>query len=488
MEPQTTRGIILLGLGPGDPGLLTRQAWEVIESRGEIYLRTEKHPVVGGFPANLVFHSFDELYEQGDNFEEVYRQIVERVLALGRMPGGVVYAVPGHPFIAEATCPEIARRARLEGIPLRVVEGLSFLEPLVTALGIDPFPHTALVDALEVATAHVPPFPPSVPAILAQIHSRAVASDVKLTLMSTYPDEHPVRLVHAAGTPQALVEDLALYEIDRSEQIGLLTALYVPPLGKATSFEAFQEIIAHLRAPDGCPWDKEQTHQTLRAHLLEETYEVLAALDSDEAPAMREEFGDLLLQIVLNAQIASEYGEFRMSDVISGIHRKIVNRHPHVFGDLEVKNVEGVLLNWERLKEAERSANGKAEASLLDGVSLALPALVQAQEYQERAAHVGFDWPEIQGVIDKVQEELEEVYGAPDSEQRAGELGDLLFAVVNLARWYEVDAESVLREANARFKARFNKIEDAARQGGRSVSDMSLEEMEALWQAAKKQS
>jgi tetrapyrrole methylase family protein/MazG family protein len=488
MKSPSTNGITLLGLGPGDPELLTRQAWQVIEHLDEIYLRTVKHPVVAGFPPNLVIHSFDGLYEQAGNFEEVYQQIVERVLALGRIPGGVVYAVPGHPFIAEATGPEIARRARLEGIPLRVVEGLSFLEPLVTTLGIDPFPHTALVDALELAVAHVPPFPPSVPAILAQIHSRAVASDVKLTLMSTYPDEHPVQLVHAAGTSQSLVEDLKLYEIDRSDQIGLLTALYVPPLGKAASFEAFQEIIAHLRAPDGCPWDKEQTHQTLRAHLLEETYEVLAALDSDDPAAMREEFGDLLLQIVLNAQIASEYGEFRMSDVLLGIHRKIVNRHPHVFGDMELKNVEGVLQNWERLKEAERSANGKAEASLLDGVALALPALVQAQEYQERAAHVGFDWPEIQGVVDKVQEELGEVFAAPDSEQRAAELGDLLFAVVNLARWYEVDAESVLREANARFKARFTKIEAAARQGGRSVSDMSLEEMEAIWQAAKMQS
>jgi tetrapyrrole methylase family protein/MazG family protein len=488
MKSPSTNGITLLGLGPGDPELLTRQAWQVIEHLDEIYLRTVKHPVVAGFPPNLVIHSFDGLYEQAGNFEEVYQQIVERVLALGRIPGGVVYAVPGHPFIAEATGPEIARRARLEGIPLRVVEGLSFLEPLVTTLGIDPFPHTALVDALELAVAHVPPFPPSVPAILAQIHSRAVASDVKLTLMSTYPDEHPVQLVHAAGTSQSLVEDLKLYEIDRSDQIGLLTALYVPPLGKAASFEAFQEIIAHLRAPDGCPWDKEQTHQTLRAHLLEETYEVLAALDSDDPAAMREEFGDLLLQIVLNAQIASEYGEFRMSDVLLGIHRKIVNRHPHVFGDMELKNVEGVLQNWERLKEAERSANGKAEASLLDGVALALPALVQAQEYQERAAHVGFDWPEIQGVVDKVQEEFGEVFAAPDSEQRAAELGDLLFAVVNLARWYEVDAESVLREANARFKARFTKIEAAARQGGRSVSDMSLEEMEAIWQAAKMQS
>ncbi len=483
---ETKIGITLLGLGPGDPGLLTRQAWELLGSIDEIYLRTRQHPVIEGFPAELQVHSFDDLYERAESFAEVYGTIVEQVLALGRRPQGVVYAVPGHPFVAEATGLEIVRRARQEGLPVQVVEGLSFLEPALTALGLDPFPHTALVDALELVSAHVPPFPPSTPAIIAQIHSQAVASDVKLTLMSLYPDEHPVRLVHAAGTPQASVESLSLYEIDRSPYIGLLTALYVPPLGPDTSFEAFQEIIAHLRAPDGCPWDKEQTHQTLRPHLLEETYEALAALDVGEAGAMREEFGDLLLQIVLHAQIASDYGEFTMSDVLEGIHKKIVHRHPHVFGDVDLKNVEGVLQNWERLKEAERNANGKGDTGLLDGVALALPALVQAEEYQKRAARVGFDWTEIQGVIDKVREELEEVFSATVGERRAAELGDLLFAVVNLARWHGVDAESALREANARFRGRFAQIEVSARLQGRSVSDLSLDEMEALWQAAKR--
>jgi tetrapyrrole methylase family protein/MazG family protein len=332
----------------------------------------------------------------------------------------------------------------------------------------------------------VPPFPTSAPAIVAQIHSQVVASNVKLALMSLYPNEHPVKLVHAAGTSNALVESLPLYEIDRSQHTGLLTALYVPPLGPATSFEAFQELIAHLRSPDGCPWDKEQTHQTLRDHLIEEAYEVLEALDADDAGAMREEFGDLLLQIVLHAQIASEYGEFSMADVLESIHTKIVYRHPHVFGDLDLKDAQDVLHNWERLKEAERSATGKEEKGLLDGVALALPALVQAQEYQGRAGRVGFDWPDIQGVIDKLDEEIKEVNAAQKPEERAGEIGDLLFAVVNLARWYDVDAESALREANARFRTRFSQIEAGARAQGRSISDLSLDEMEALWQKAKK--
>jgi len=477
--------ITLLGLGPGNPDLLTYEAWKLLHSLTEIYLRTRQHPVVDGLPASLRVHSFDPLYDQGESFEEVYAQIVAQVLELGQRPQGVVYAVPGHPFLAEATSPEIARQARQLGIPLRVVEGLSFLEPTLTALGLDPLPYTSLVDALELAAAHVPPFPPSAPALIAQIHSKAVASEVKLTLMALYPDEHPVQLVHAAGTDLARVEALKLYEIDRSAHIGLLSALYVPSLGPATSFEAFQEIIAHLRAPDGCTWDIEQTHASLRPHLLEETYELLAALDADDALAMREEFGDLLLQVVLHAQIASEAGEFNMSDVLHGIHTKIVRRHPHVFGELELKDVDGVLQNWERLKEAERAAKGKTQASLLDGVANALPALVQAEEYQKRAAHVGFDWTEIQGVLDKVEEERAEVLTAVDAGARAAELGDLLFAVTNLARWYDVDAESALRAANARFRQRFSRIEAAARAEGRSVSDLSAQEMDALWRLAK---
>lgn len=480
------RGIVLLGLGPGNPILLTRQAWELLNYEGEVYLRTRKHPVVDVFPERLKVFSFDDLYDSCDSFDEVYEKIISKVLSLGRRPQGVIYAVPGHPYIAEATGPEIARRAHQENIPVQVVEGLSFFEPLVTALGLDPFPHTSLVDALDLGRLHVPPFPPSAGAIIAQVHSSLVASEVKLTLMSVYPDEFQVTLVHAAGTPAERVESLSLYEIDQSPNIGLLTALYVPPLGARTSFEAFQEVVAHLRAPDGCPWDREQTHQSLRSSLLEEAYEALSALDADDPDAMREEFGDLLLLVIMQAQIGAEYGEFTMADVINGIHTKIVGRHPHVFGELELEDIDGVLLNWEKLKAAEREANGNGEASLLDGVALALPGLVQAEQYQKRASRVGFDWPNIAGVFAKVDEEMQEVIAASEVDSRFQEIGDLLFAVVNLARWLDIDAESALREANKRFRERFSLIEAAARSQERAISDLSLEEMENLWQAAKK--
>ena len=482
--------IILLGLGPGDPNLLTIQAQRILESCDEVYLRTSHHPTVAGFPASLQVHSFDNLYEKLPSFEEVYAQIVEKILELGRRPEGVVYGVPGHPFVAEATCPEVARRAQLEGLPVQVVEGISFIEPSLTALSLDPLPHLTIMDALELATDHVPPFPPDAPALIAQVHSKAIANEVKLTLMEIYPDEHPVRLVHAAGTPQQMVKDLPLHAIDQDESIGLLTSLFVPALEKGTSFESFQEIIAHLRAPNGCPWDREQTHQTLRTNLLEETYEALDALDTDDPQKMREEFGDLLLQITLHAQIANEYEEFNMAQVIKTVHDKIVRRHPHVFGDWQVSGVENVLQNWEKIKAAERAEeyqdNGGPQKGLLDGVTKALPALSQAEEIQRRAARVGFDWPDTRGVVDKINEECHELVNAEDLASRADELGDLLFAVVNLARHYEIDAESALRETNTRFRKRFSHIEQSAREQGKSLNELTLDEMESLWQEAKK--
>ena len=218
---------------------------------------------------------------------------------------------------------------------------------------------------------------------------------------------------------------------------------------------------------------------------MEESYEELEAIDSGNSASMCEEFGDLLLQIVLNAQIASEAGHFNMTDVVKGIHHKITSRHPHVFGDLELKDVNGVLENWERLKEKERGKK-KEDKGLLDGVPLSLPALTQAQGYQDRAARVGFDWTGIDGVLEKIVEEIQEVKTANNQEELAGEIGDLFFALVNLARWKKVDAESALREVNRKFKKRFSYVEQGAKKQGRNLSDMTLEDMDALWEAAKK--
>ena len=478
-------GITLLGLGPGNPDQLTREAWNVLSSADEVWLRTRQHPTISALPSTLSVHSFDDLYENGESFEQVYDTIVEKILELGRRPQGVIYAVPGHPFVAETTCPKIARLARDEGLATTIVEGLSFLEPTFSALGLDPYPRLTLFDAMELSMAHVPAFPPDIPVLIAQLYSRLVASEVKMTLNTAYPDEHPVQLVHAAGTKDEVVEDLKLYEIDRSEHVGLLTSLYIPPLGEGTSFEAFQEVVAHLRAPDGCPWDREQTHQSLRTHLLEETYEALSAIDAEDVDGMQEEFGDLLLQIVLHAQIANEEGNFTINSLIKNIYDKIVRRHPHVFGDVALDGVKGVLQNWEKLKEAETKGKWQKRKGLAGWRPAGFTCPDPGTGVSGPRCTCRFDWPVVDGVLDKVIEEIQEIKEATNEDELAEEIGDLFFVLVNLARWKKIDAESALRETNSKFKSRFAYVEQGAKQQGRSLSDMTLDEMDALWEQAK---
>ena len=479
------KGLTIIGLGPGNPNRITRQAWELLEDAQEIYLRTRMHPSISGFPEGLEVLSFDHLYELDIPFEEVYEKIVDSVLTLGKRESGVIYAVPGHPFIAEATTPEILRRAKAIGLPARILEGLSFVEAVFGLLALDPFPQTSLIDGLELAIMHHPPFPPSAPALVAQIYSASVASEVKLTLMTVYPDDHLVDLVHGAGTDDARVETRELYKIDRAQNIGLETVLHIPALVSSSSFESFQEVVAHLRAPDGCPWDREQTHLSLRPFLLEETYEVLAALDAESQTALQEELGDLLLQIVLHTQIASEYGDFSMVDVLQGIQEKLIRRHPHVFGDIEAIDQQTVLENWEKLKLAERDENDEDSNGVLIGVSADLPALVQAETFQQRVKRVGFDWTDVQGVYDKVVEELLEVKQSETTNEFEDEIGDLLFAVVNLARWHEVDAESALRQANRKFRQRFEKLEGEVRKQGKDIAKLDIQELDQLWNRVK---
>lgn len=483
-EMQPSGGITLLGLGPGDPGMLTREAWNWLEEIDVLYLRTKMHPTVSGLPEHLQIISFDDIYETEESFEAVYAAIVWEILKLGKTPDGVTYAVPGHPFVAEATCPEIARQAEEISLPMRVIDGLSFLEPTCRALGVDPFPDMVLMDALELSMRQTPGFPPSSPALVAQLYSKEVASQVKLTLMSAYPDEHPVRLVHGAGTDEEKIEKLPLYAIDQGDRLGFLSSLYIPPLSRNSSFESFQEVVARLRAPDGCPWDREQTHISLRPYLLEEAYETLDALDREDMNDLQEELGDLLLQIMLHAQIACEEGNFSIHDVLHGIGSKLIRRHPHVFSGVEVEDVSGVIQTWEAVKAEERQENGEPDKQgLLDGVPQALPALLQAEEVIDRVGRVAFNRLEDMGNKNTIQKLLDSVMIA-EEDQRAVAFGELLLATTSLAHSMNVSAESALREALARFKARFGSMEAQALGKGKALIGMSQKEKEDLWKAS----
>ena len=247
-------------------------------------------------------------------------------------------------------------------------------------------------------------------------------------------------------------------------------------------FNTLVNIIARLRSPGGCPWDRKQTHASLRAALLGECYEVLEALDEGDAEKLGDELGDLLLQIVLHAQIATEAGEFELKDVINNINTKLINRHPHIFGSAKVKDAEEVAHNWEVLKQGERGR----DVSMLENVPGQMPALSYSQEIQRRVARVGFDWEDIEGVIDKLVEEVGEFKQVESQERREQEFGDLLFTLVNVARRLGVDSESALREANRRFYHRFTCMEEVCRQRGVNLADLSFDEENALWEEAKK--
>jgi tetrapyrrole methylase family protein/MazG family protein len=251
---------------------------------------------------------------------------------------------------------------------------------------------------------------------------------------------------------------------------------------KLDQFATLVDIIARLRAPDGCPWDRKQSHASLRENLLEECYEVLEALDEGDSGKLSDELGDLLMQIVLHAQIAAEGGEFELGDVIKSINAKLIHRHPHIFGLKKVKDADEVAHNWELLKGEEREAG----TSILESVPRQMPALGYSQEVQRRVAQLGFDWEDVDGVIDKLVEEVREFKQAESSEQKAEEFGDLLFTLVNVARRQVVDTEAALREANKRFYQRFNYMEEVCRQRGVNLGELSFAEQNKLWEEAKK--
>ncbi len=474
-------GLTIIGLGPGNGRYLTREAWQILTTAPFIYLRTQHHPAVAELPDTVQWQSFDHIYEEADTFANVYEQITTTLLAAGR-EADVVYAVPGHPYVGEATVTKLVEAAGAEGISVQIVAGLSFVEPALTAVQCDALDGLQIFDAIELTQTHYPPVNPDVPLLLGQVYSRLLAGELKLILTAVYPDGHPVQLIHAAGTEQALVEAVSLYEIDRSPHIDHLTSLFVPPLPLKSSLNALAETVAHLRGPEGCPWDQEQTPQSLRSGFLEEACEALDALDQDDNDGLCEELGDVFYHLLMQTQMASEIEAFKLTDVLAGIETKLKRRHPHVWGEWQVEDSAHVVRNWEMLKKQEKMEQPN---SIVDGVPVSLPALARSQKIQDKVRQAGFDWPDIGGVYAKLAEELAEVKAAQTPAEQAEELGDLLFVVVNLAKWLAVDAESALRDANLKFSRRFRIIEQLAQQRSLKLAEMDLTALDALWQEAK---
>jgi tetrapyrrole methylase family protein / MazG family protein len=505
------KSIIVVGLGPASWEDLTLAASEILTSARTVICRTLRHPTVEALVRRrpeLVIESFDWLYESAGSFSELYPRMVDELLARAKaLADGetLIYAVPGHPLIAEESVRLLQQRAQdVPDIALRIIAGLSFIEPVCAALRLDPLErHLQLVDATLLADVPAPEMMgmilPTHPLLIAQAYNRRLASGVKLALSELYPDDWEVVLVRAAGATggQEAVIHMPLLELDRGEYSDHLTTLYVPPLQPLCAVrvpEGLRTIVQRLRAPEGCPWDREQTHQSLRRYVLEEAYEVVEILDEwDGTPQMAEklaeELGDLLLQVYLQAEIADQEDLFHIGDVYQAVSEKLIRRHPHVFGETAVRDAAHVARNWETIKREERAARGEdvAAESILLGIPRGAPALFQAHELGRKAARVGFDWISTEDALSKVAEEAHELTVAESQEEQRRELGDLLLALATLARHLKIEPEEALRQANGRFRRRFFALEERARREGRDLAALDQDDWLRWWNQAKDQ-
>lgn len=465
--------IRVVGLGPGDPGRIPPANLEAIEEARRLILKTRRHPVTKWLAAKEIeFESCDDLYDAVSDSAELHEAVAERVISAGE---GTVFAVPGSPLVAEETVRALALQVEVELFPAP-----SFLDAVLAEIGKPP------ADALQIwsarkPTQHLPD--PRAAQIVHDLDSERAASGAKVWLLRFFPPEHPVLLVSRAGLPGAFVSEIPLRRLD-SRSYDSQTSLYLEGLSleRPTGFYGLVAIVDRLLGPGGCPWDREQTHRTLKRHLLEETYETIEAIDSGDSKKLCEELGDYLLQALMHSQMDAQKEIYDIDDVVTGITRKLIHRHPHVFGDAEAATSEEVLRNWDRMKQKEK---GGGPASILEGVPQSLPALFRAFEVSKRASRGGFDWPSLEAVFDKAEEEQRELRAAIESgevERIEEEVGDLLFALANIARWLDVEPEDALRRMVRRFVARFQEMEARA---SKPLTELSAEEWDALWERAK---
>jgi tetrapyrrole methylase family protein/MazG family protein len=495
--------ITIVGLGPGRLTDVTLEAHKLFTQAAQesltVYFRTIIHPTVEPLKQDipdLRIESFDRLYDESDDWSVLYQQLAEEVCALAAQQP-IIYAVPGHPLVGDMSVQQVLEMAEQRGLTTRIVSGLSFIEPLCNLLKLDIVEHgVQIIDATNLAALSPDEIAgkliPTQPLAIAHVYNRRLASAVKLALGECYNDDWNVKLVNTGGVEgEEAVREMPLYDLDRNLFANHLSVLYVPPVREMAALrlpETLRYITMRLRRePDGCPWDRQQTHESLKRYVIEEAYEVVEALDENDMEKLAEELGDLLLQVYLHAEVARQADEFTLGDVYEHVNAKLIRRHPHVFGDVEANTAGQVVQNWEAIKKQERADAGKDvhSESVLDRVPQGTPALMVAQEYQKRVVKTGFEFTSLEGVYAKLDEELAEIRAASTIEEQTDEIGDVLFIIAKLARFLKIDAEEALRQANRKFRRRFQLMEGYARVEQRPLTSYTIPEWEALWSRAK---
>ena len=478
--------INIIGLGPGSKESITLGTIDSLKTVDKVFLRTEKHPTVEYInKLGIVYETFDEKYETGESFDEVYNSIAKSLIDDSNNYSDIIYAVPGHPLVAEKSVNILIKLCKENNIEFKIVPAVSFVDALMESLLLDPVEGLKIIDAFDIKNQVMDK---RIGTVITQVYDKFIASEVKLNLMNYYKDDTEIFFVRAAGI-EGLEEirKIPLYELDRQHNIDHLTSVYIPKVSNNNyDFMDLLDIMDKLRGEEGCPWDKEQTHTSLKKYLIEESYEVIEAIDNKDVDMLIEELGDVLLQVIFHSQIGKEEGFFEIKDVIQSICDKMINRHPHVFSDLEINNSNEVLENWDKIKSIEQG--NKTYTDSIRHIAKTLPALMRADKVQKKAAKVGFDWDNIEDAMKKIIEEykeIEDVYKSKNKVKILEEIGDLLFSVVNVARFLDIDPENALNYSIDKFINRFRYIEDESISMGRNLDNMSLEEMDELWKEAK---
>ena len=467
-----------MGLGPGGLEGASEQVQRLLHSDARLFARTVRHPAVEELTATRVVETGDDLYASSVNFEEVYEALATRVVEAATNED-IVFAVPGSPFVGEFTVPVIKRLAGEAGLEVEVIDGLSFIDAMCDVLAIDP-----LESGLQILDARDLPDPLilALPTIIAQTDLPVVLADVADRLSAILPPDAVVTVMVDAGSSSVMQWSGHPDDLD-SSLAGLRTSLFV--YTKPGGIVGAIDVMRQLRQE--CLWDQSQTHHSLIPHLIEESFELadaLSALPTDERPGelsgaygdVEEELGDVLLQVLFHATIGEENGTMHIDEVAETLRRKLVRRHPHVFGEVEAATPDDALAAWEQAKAAEKGPRD----SIMDGVPTGLPAGERAMKLSRRAAKFGFDWAGPSAVLDKVREEVGELESATTTDESLDEFGDLLLALVNLARHLDISPEVALRRASDKFERRFRHVEA---QG--PLDGLTPLEQELRWQLAK---
>lgn len=469
--------LTLLGMsGIGKDGMSGR-GLAAVSAADVLFCQTKKHVTARGFSD---FLSMDDIYDAAESYDELNERIAERIFS--SEGDNVLYAALGK-MVGSALFEKLSERCRNEGVELCLISSPGFSEYALDALGI-------CEDNVLCIKANAFPsdIDPDIPLVIEEVDNPLMASEIKLRLSEYYPDGMTVFFARLNEDLEYETESFPLFELDRQKKYGADHVLYIPAV-KWTALERhgvsdLMKVLYELRKPGGCPWDIEQTHESLKKTLIEETYEVIDAIDRENEADLCEELGDLLLQIAFHAIIEEERAAFTLRDVATEIVNKLIYRHPHVFGDVKADTADEVLSNWEILKRKEKKQKSQEEAIM--AIPKSFPALMYSAKVQKKAADVGFDFSGAKEAFYKIAEETDELMRAMNGDGDVKEeLGDLFFAVVNVARLLKIDSELALHDASEKFAKRFIKMERLIISEGKNLHEMTLSEMDGYWDRVK---